>query len=467
MMRRTILWSIACLLIAACGSAAPGVRQVQRLYETGDYAGAERAADRELARTPRDATLWRLKIDAAIRSGDSERGVDLYMQWHRLRRHYDQPLLRSMAVSTLWQALGAANAELRRQALQAIERLDIEALYRDVATLLSDQDELVAATAAIVLAAEQESARARGMALWRSADPRVRAMVIAGLGRVLGTRVHGDVLAALDDASPHVRHAAAVVLGRAPSSGDTARLLQMAREDADGRVRAAALAALARSRSENAFEAARAALVDPYLGARLAALALLARWPEKSRELVLEQARSSDLYVALRAAVAVRKAGGEVPMQTLQWALKHPTWTIRVAALNALSDATSDKVRLALISDSLQDERVEVRLAAARVLLRSGKQGRAADIFAAALDAPRDELRIQAAIDLVRMHDDRGRAALVRLARSPSATTRRQVAGAHRYMDNPTLPLVTALGDSAAEVRIEAAATMLWLLNRR
>jgi HEAT repeat protein len=466
MMQRTIVWSIACLLMA-CGSAAPGIRQVQQLYERGDYAGAGRAADKELERTPGDATLWRLKIDAAIRSGDSKRGVDLYMEWHRMRRHYDQPLLRSMAVSTLWHALGAAAADIRAQALQAVERLDVEALHGDVAPLLSDPDDVVAATAAVVLAAEQDRARARGMALWRSTDPRVRATVIAGFGRLFGARMHGDIVAALADPSPHVRQTAVVVLGRAPSSSDTARLLQMAREDADGRVRAAALGALARSKSKNAFEAARAALADPYLGARLAALALLSRWPEKSRDVLLEQAGSSDLYVALRAAVAVRKAGGEVPMQTLQWALKHPTWTIRVAALNALSEITSDKVALSLIDDSLDDERVEVRLAAARVLLRSGRHGRAAEIFAAVLDAPRDEPRVQAAIDLVRMHDDRGRAALVRLARSPSASTRRQVAGAHRYMDNPTLPLVAALGDPSAEVRIEAATTMLWLLNRR
>jgi HEAT repeat protein len=467
MMRRAILWSIASLVIAACGSAAPGLGQAQRLYERGDYAGAERAADGELARSPRDPALWRLKIDAAIRGGDSQRGVSLYMQWHRLRRHYDHALLGRMALSTLWQALSAADADVRVQALQAIERLDLDGLHGDAGRLLTDQDERVAAAAAVLLAAEQERARERGMALLRSPDPQVRAVVIAGLGHLFGTRVHGDVVTALGDPSPHVRRAAVQVLGRDPRPDDIARLMQIAREDAEGSVRAAALQALTRNRSSNAQDAARAALADPYLGARLAALALLSRWPEKNRDLLLEQARSSDFFVALRAAVTVRKTGGEVPVQTLQLALKHRSWPIRVAALNALAEATSDKVALALIEHSLTDERIEVRLAAARVLHRFGSVGRAAEIAAAALETPRDAPRIQAAIDLLRMHDDRGRAALMRLSRSPSASTRRQIASAHRYMANPTLPLVAALGDSAAEVRVEAAATLLWLLNRQ
>ena len=77
---------------------------------------------------------------------------------------------------------------------------------------------------------------------------------------------------------------------------------------------------------------------------------------------------------------------------------------------------------------------------------------------------PRDELRLIAATQLLRMDDDLGRKGLASLTRSPSVATRRGAVMAFRQADNVTLPLVATLADEAAEVRVAAAETMLALL---
>ena len=118
--------------------------------------------------------------------------------------------------------------------------------------------------------------------------------------------------------------------------------------------------------------------------------------------------------------------------------------------------------------DAIGDARPEARLAAARVLERTGEPGLAAEICTAALTDPRADIRLQAATDLLRMSDesnrDRGYRALVELGRNPSPQIRQAAVAAHRNTDNPTLPLVTALGDDHPEVRLEAAAALLALL---
>ena len=160
----------------------------------------------------------------------------------------------------------------------------------------------------------------------------------------------------------------------------------------------------------------------------------------------------------------MRKAGGEAPVETVARALAHRSWSVRVAALNAVAEILAAGEALALAEPLLGDPRVEVAMAAARVSARLGRSAAAAHLYARVLSDPREELRLIAATELVRMDDERGAKGLERLSKSRSASARRGAALAHRFRGNVTLPLVAILADDDATVRIAAAETMLGLL---
>ena len=110
-------------LIIGCGAAPKGIRHAQSLMEKGDYAGAERAADTELARYPKHPVLWRIKIQAPLERGDSAQAVERYKQWHHIRKHYDETAMRAMAITTLDRALRETSAAVRRSAVRAVARM--------------------------------------------------------------------------------------------------------------------------------------------------------------------------------------------------------------------------------------------------------------------------------------------------------------------------------------------------------
>ena len=450
---------VVLLVLASCSAAPRGVEHAQKLLDEGDFVAAERAADQELARLPDNRTLWHIKIRAPMERGDSVRGVDGYMKWHRLRHSYDDAAMRHMAIAVLRRGLVDPAAEVRKAAVKAAARLRLPSLTERVAALIDDRDEGVAATATVAMLGRSGHARRRAESLLASADAGIRAVVVAGVGRKLGEREW--LRAALDDESAAVRRAAVSGLGSLAADGDRLRLL--ARNDPDGTVRAAAMSALRSFSGAASWEVARQGLGDPYIGARLAALSVVAS-SSNGRALVAQMARSTDYYLALRAAVALRKAGGEAPAETVAGALAHRTWPVRVAALNALGEIVPASEAVALAEPLLGDPRLEVALAAARVSARLGRSAAAAQLYYRVLSGPREELRLIAATELVRMDDDRGARGLALLGKSRSPATRRAAALAHRFTDNVSLPLVEVLADADAGVRIAAAETMLSLL---
>lgn len=468
--RTAFLWMLAVLWAPACsGSSGGDAVHVSALYRQGEFSQAEKAAHRELQRTPDDAELRRLEIAAAIRSGEHQRGVDLYLQWHRARRHYDPIALRDMAVSTLWHGLQHSDASVRLQAVRTVvtlgrsrARRHVQVLERPVTERIDDSDERVAAAAVGIKTGSRGRQRARQ--LFESADDGVRASVIRGLKTGSNQDAKELLERALTDRSARVRRAAVVHLGRAANIASRDVLLRLAEIDAADNVRAAALRALASRKHKRVLAVAEKALQDRFVGVRLAALDIVTQWPKRHRDTLSRLARSPDAFVSLRASVALQKRGDTVPIQPLQLALAHAQWSVRVAALNAIAELLSEREAIGMLKPLVIDQRVEVRLAAARVLMRFGRTSRARAILVSALDDARDEPRVQAAIDLLRMNDQAGREALIRLSASPSVATRRQAARAHRYTDNPDLPLVRAMGDTAAVVRITAAATLLELL---
>lgn len=464
MYRVTAIVAMCVALSVGCGSTPHGVKHAEHLLDTGDYAGAAQAADSELRRYPEHPSLWRVKIQAALRAGDHAGAVELYMEWHKLRRHYDESALGEMAETTIWRGLADGDAAVRAAAIAAIDERDLRGLRHHIAALLDDDSDAVSVAAAVALLGDHDGARRTAERHAASADASIRATAVRGLGMKLRGDARDTVLAALADESAGVRTAAIGALGTFASKDDRERLEVIAVNDAEGKVRARALRALARSQDGDMFELSSEALADEFVGVRLAAVTLLARSKE-GLEVLDGLLSSPDVFVALRAAVAIRKSGGPAATDVIERGLGDASWSVRAAAANAVAEVARTEDAVAMLGAALNDDRMEVRLAAARVLMRLGHPGRAAQTFYTALEDPNEWSRVQAAIDLLRMDDSGALDALATLATSKTAATRRAAVGAHRYADNVTLTLVSALGDTDGSVRVEAASTLLWLLD--
>lgn len=457
-MRRGVL--VTALLLVACGSPAGRAADGRTLLSRGDYAGAERAADDGLARSPDDRALWHLKLEAVAGRGEHARAVELYRQWHQLRRHYDEEAIRILARGVLRAAATDPAASVRGRAVGAMRRARGGGFDDALEARLGDPDPVVRAAAAA--ARYRHSERARGLArqIAVSSEPRARAVALAALAEAGGARALLED--ALADVDPEVRRAAVRGLAALGDGDDTPRLIEIAIRDGDGTVRAETLVAITYGgRRDGLLAAGVAALADDYLGARLAAVAILARSGEPGLVRLRQVARSTDAYIALRATVALHKAGVNVDTDAVERALGHRLWNVRAAGLNAVAEVAPREVALDLIGRGLVDEREEVRLGAARVLARLGEHGRAAQTFYSALESPRDPPRLQAAIALYRMGDDGGLKALAALLRSPRPATRAAAAMLYGQTEQITLPLVGALADVDVGVRLAAAETLL------
>jgi len=447
----------------ACGSAPPGAKRAERLLERGDFEAAEKMADDELSRFPKHPTLWRVKIQAAMGRGDNAQAAASYKSWRDLRGRDDASMLRTMAKTTLWQALRTPSASINAKTIQIIERLEIEALAREVAEKILEDNDLVAAAAAVALLRSDPAAPRVATDLLSSEDPEARAIVIEGIGRKIKRRARANILSALNDSDARVRRAAVVALGSLESNDDTEPLHSVAASDKEGSVRAAALRALARGKRTGLAKYATRALADTYLGARLAAVALLATTGKPAIAKLEELTRSDDLFVALRAAVSLRRLGGQATLAPVDRALAAETWNLRVAAVNALAELTEKSVTRQRLLTPLRDTRPEVRIAAARALLRLGKDEHAVGALVAALALDQENPRLSAAIELARLRDQRGLQALAQLLRSEETPTRSAAARAHLQAQRITPELVSALADVSPQVRLDAAETLLTL----
>src|SRR5687767_12237743 len=112
---------LALLVPASCANRA---KRSIALYESGDYAGAVRAADEGLASHPDDDNLWQMKIRASVALGDADGITRAYTQYVAQRGSDDKELLRDLSTATLGQALNSPSAKLKIIAIEAIERIE-------------------------------------------------------------------------------------------------------------------------------------------------------------------------------------------------------------------------------------------------------------------------------------------------------------------------------------------------------
>ncbi len=460
------------VLVSALASCGPptGVRHAERLLARGDYAGADAEADRELARFPEHPTLWQVKVRAAMGRGDNATAVKHYETWHQMRGADDASLLRIMAKTVLWQALRSPSAALEVAAIQAIEQQQIEELAHDVGKLVLNDDDWVAAAASVALLRADPAAPRVATDLLRSDDARARALVVAGIARKVGKRAHDDLAPLMADRDANVRRAAVTAIGAMKLGDDTAKLIALAANDPDGPVRAAALSALAQGDRSGVVEAAERALDDSYLGARLAAVELLAkRGGDAGRARLATLVGGADRFVALRAAVVLVHAGATVNVEGPLAALDDQAPSLRATATAAVAELVSKKRALELLGRRLIDPDLTVRLAAARALLRLGVDAQAKPVLEQLLGAHDDSVRVQAAQLLLSVAGEESvaLATLSALCAAADPATREAAVRAHTAGRRPSKGLVAALADESAEVRIAAADTLLLLARNR
>lgn len=451
---RLVLLGLALLLSSGCARRA---RQSVALYEAGDFAGAARAADQGLASHPEDRGLWQMRIRAALALGDADGVARSYATY---RGHYggdDDALLRDLAAATLGQALASPSVKLKLTAIEAVASAELHALAEQVAERMGDDDDRVAAAAAVaVLRGYPQAPQVAGDML-ESEEPEARRIAVEGIGKKVGALALADLRKAAEDPDPRVRRAAIRWLGQLRDK-EAPPILERQLRHADEGVRAAAVTALARIGTTDPAALGKQALADRALAVRLAGVEVL-RAGKRTAELAALDG-DPDPMVALEAAIASRDPARAA--RALERAAASERWTIRAGAANMAMRAVDRTTAAAIAKRLAGDPELGVRLAAARTLASTGDRAAAIELFAAALAT---DSVLGAAADLARLGDRRGIETLDKAVRDASRgpDQRAAAAAAHVSGRRVTPGLVAALADANGVVRVEAAAALVAL----
>jgi HEAT repeat protein len=463
-MRRIELILALTALLAPAGCANRAKRSIA-LYESGDYAGAMRAADEGLANHPDDDGLWAMKVRASLALGDANGVEKAYVQYVGHRGSDDKALLRDLSTATLAQALASPSAKMKIAAIEAIERIEIHSLTDQVAERMDDDDERVAAAAAVAVLRGIPGAPQVADQMLTSPNPEARRIAVDGIGRKVGKLAAPDLAKAVSDPDPRVRRAAIRWLGVIKDKDAVELIVQRMTKDPDEGVRAASASALARIGAGDLAALGKQALGDRSLAVRLAGVELLVA--AKADEQLVALTDDKDAMVALQAAIAVKATRPELAEKAVARAIAVPEWTIRAGAANLMVTAIGKDAARPYAQKMVADPELGVRLAAARVLVQTGDKDEAKRVFATALDNA--EYGVQAAADLAALGDPAGMQALSRFVRDPNRTPeqRAAAASAHRGAHRVTGGLVAALADGNGLVRVDAAAALGVLARER
>ena len=340
-----------------------------------------------------------------------------------------------------------------------MQAAELEALAEQVAERMQDEDDRVAAAAAVAVLRAYPQAPQLAAEMLKSEDPEARRIALEGVAKKVGKLAAADLEQAATDKDARVRRAAARWLGVIKDQ-DAVAVLTRDLKDPDDAVRAAAATSLAQIGIGNLESLGTAALEDKALAVRLAAIELIAAANRPDRLQTIAETEP-DPMVAAEAAIALRNK--PLAQRALDKAMASDGWTIRAGAANLAVRALGKPEAIAFARKLLADHELGVRLAAARVLAHGGDQPAAAAVFAEALGNP--EFELAAATDLAAQGDDRGIRALDADVRDPKRTPeqRAAAAAAHHGAHRVTPGLVAALADASAVVRVEAAAALVML----
>ena len=452
-MRRVLMCGL--LALASCANRS---KQSVSLYEAGDYAGAAREADSGLKSHPDDDGLWQMRIRAALALGDSDGVARSWASYREMRGSDDPELLRDLAIATLGQALGSPSQRMKIVAIEAVQSAEIQSLAEQVAERMGDDDDRVAASAAVAVLRGFPQAPQVASEMLRSEDPEARRIAVDGIGKKVGALAAVDLHKAAADADPRVRRAALRWLAQIKDKEAPAVLERNLRHTDEG-VRAAAASGLARLGMGDLQAFAKKALADKSLAVRLAGIELLVA-AKRTDELTQIAQSDADPMVAAEAAIAVKRT--DLAQAALDKAATAERWTIRAGAANTAVRALDKSAAITFARKLMTDPEVGVRLAAGRAMLAVGDKPGAIAIFEQALAT---DSAVSAATDLARIGDKRGLDTLSNATRDAKATPdqRAQAAVAHATARRVTPGLVAALADANGVVRVEAAAVLVGL----
>lgn len=453
---------LAAGLLFGCGGPPQSAQTAQRQLVLGNYQAAEEAADASLAAHPKDPTSWRVKIQSAMSQGNFAEAAERYKQWFELRGGHDRQAYRRMAITALWQGLKVPAPEIQARTIRLVESHELEDLVEPVVEQLGNDHDLPAAAAAVALMTSHPAAPRLATELLQSDNPKARALVVAGIGKKVGTIAEGDILPMLKDSDAGVRRATIGVLAKWKRKKDAALLYPMASGDVDKQVRSRALSALLHTGGDEVVGVAMKALNDDFVGARVSAISLLDKYGGKEVTPTLVQLVSSDdMTIALRAATALYRRDQRDMGDLFARAYESADWMTRSAVLNTVAGASSRNSALALGGRGMSDTRIEVQLTAARVLLRLGVTGPALRLMRDALAADQLAPRLLAATDLARRGEEGAIALLGRMASIGPQQQREAAIAAHRSAGVVTQGLVSGLGNSNISIRLAAADVLL------
>src|SRR5439155_15463544 len=143
------------------------------------------------------------------------------------------------------QALGSPSVKLKIAAIEAVEAAELQPLAEQVARRMTDEDDRVAAAAAIAVLRGFPQAPQVATDILRSEDAEARRIAVEGIGKKVGKLALADLEKAGTDPDARVRRAALRWLGQLKDGG-AVELLTRHLRDPDEAVRAAAASSLAR-----------------------------------------------------------------------------------------------------------------------------------------------------------------------------------------------------------------------------
>jgi HEAT repeat protein len=296
----------------------------------------------------------------------------------------------------------------------------------------------------------------------RDEDLRVSRAAIAALGKIGGEKAVTILIGMLADHHPELRQAAADALKNAPEDRVITALVAVL-SDFDAGVRGRAARALenlrwrpANAKEEIWFSVAQGQLghVPAYGAQAIEALEMVLRGGSYSLQVAALQAlgqiadervlntlipalKSSDHAVSVAAIEALSHFGGSKAADALVSMLKHPDHRVRVAAIDSVAGAEVHQT-IEPLTELLKDDMWDVRRAAASALGKC-KDSKALDSLILALKDPDNDVRETAISSLGKIGNRRATGPLV-MALVDADSNVRRVAGITIQRLNPNWP---------------------------
>jgi len=343
----------------------------------GDAGEAAARGERALRLDPVNHHAIDLVLAAYATNRQDTRALDAYERWLSGSVDEDTSLLRSVATAYLNAFAANADPRLSLPALAAL------AASGDTAALAELRKRAAAGTAPPEIDAElaqhgDADALQRLQSEVTSGNRADKTASINALKSVGGRETHGIIAQALHDPTPPSRIAAATALADLGAT-DQLPTLHDALSDPDPRVRGMVQIALARLRDPQAGTSVQELLSSPVGEIRLVAVKTMAQEAPQGPWTATAEALLQDDDALVRIDAARLLLEHDVPSagaarETLRAALADPTPGVRSRAAEAVRMLVTSGERMEpkILRSLLRDRLLEVRLEAARALMRSG-----------------------------------------------------------------------------------------------